>query len=257
MSRLFKSSRVVLDDESFVLSSKIEKVESHEELAAKSAEASLEAATVAIESAKSEANDILNEADREAAEIVLKANQSCESILSDAYDQAKGIMENAREEGFKIGYDEGYNQSKAEGDSIIEQALSVREAWHKERSTLLRDSENEIVSLVLEITEKILNKKLDEDKNYIEGLVKSAVLKMTQVTHFTLRVAPEDYHHAISIKPMILAMTEKIEDIEIRQDIHLKKGSCVVDSEAGSIDSGIWTQYEQIKTVFEDLLRSE
>lgn len=261
MSKLFKSSRVVIDDEAFVLSSKVDIPtnipESQDEMAAKSEEeASLEAATVALEEARNEANTLLEEADQEAATILKKAEDSSERILQDAYEQAKGIMENAQEEGYKKGYDQGYKESHDEAQAIIDQALGIRDAWHKEREKILKDSEREIVELVLESLQKVLNKQVDEGE-YIEGLVKNALLKMTQVTQFVLRVSPEDYNQAISIKPMILAMTEKIEDVEIRQDIHLEKGSCVVDSDAGSIDSGLWTQYEQIKTVFEDLLRSE
>ncbi|MDK2867437.1 MAG: flagellar assembly protein FliH [Clostridiales bacterium] len=257
MSRLFKSSRVILDNEAYVLSSKIEKSESHEELAAQTTEASLEAANQAIAAAKAEANAILEEADKEAETIEKRAQKDSERIVADAYDQAKGILESARQEGYDEGYQKGIDDAEETAAQIVNEALGLRDAWHQEREKLLKDSEVEIVTLVLETVEKVLNKKLDSDEGLIDGLIKAAVMKMTQVTHFTLRVAVEDYNHAVSIKPMILAMTEKIEDIEIRQDASLKQGACIVDSESGSIDSGLWTQYEQIKNVFEDLLRNE
>jgi flagellar assembly protein FliH len=246
-----------LDNEAYVLSSKIDKTESHEELAAESVEVSLEAANQAIEAANKEARAILEEADQEAEGITKRAQKDTERIVSDAYDQAKGILENARKEGYEEGYQKGISDAEATAEQIVNEALGLRDAWHHEREKLLKDAEAEMVTLVLEIAEKVLNQKLESDKHLIDGLVKSAVMKMTQVTHFTLRVAVEDFNHAISIKPMILAMTEKIEDIEIRQDASLKQGACIVDSESGSIDSGLWTQYEQIKNVFEDLLRSE
>ncbi|HAS74987.1 MAG TPA: flagellar assembly protein FliH, partial [Clostridiales bacterium UBA8960] len=37
----------------------------------------------------------------------------------------------------------------------------------------------------------------------------------------------------------------------------LPNGSCIIDTESGSIDSGIHTQVEQLKRLFEDLLKGD
>ena len=56
---------------------------------------------------------------------------------------------------------------------------------------------------------------------------------------------------------MILATSEKIEDIEIRRDPTLDNGSCIIDTDAGSIDSSISVQLDQIKAVFDALLKGD
>lgn len=263
MSKLYKSSRVVLDDEVFVLSSKIDlikNVDPHEipgESSENEAVDSSELADEIIEAAQNESDMILQEADKEASRIERVAQESSDKIVADAYDQAKGIMEKAQEEGYQTGYQKGLDDSQASANKIIEEALGIRTAWHEEREKLIKEAESEVVSLVLEITEKVLHKKLETDEALIEGLVKSAIENLNRISHLVLRVSPEDYNHAISIKPMILAMTEKIDDIEVRQDSNLENGSCIIDTDAGSIDNSLWTQYEQIKQVFEDLLKSE
>jgi len=260
LSKLYKSSRVVLDNEVFLLSSKIEVAKEAEATA--STHESVEVASVddvaqRIDAAKKEADKILQEADQEAERIERVAQESSDKIVADAYDQAKGIMEKAQEEGYQAGFQKALDDSQASSNKIIEEALGIRDAWHEERAKIIKESESEVVALVLEITEKVLHKKLETDETLIEGLVQSAIENLNRISHLVLRVSPEDYNHAVSIKPMILAMTEKIDDIEIKQDSNLGNGSCIIDTDAGSIDSSLWTQYEQIKQVFEDLLKSE
>ena len=48
-----------------------------------------------------------------------------------------------------------------------------------------------------------------------------------------------------------------IEDIEIKRDPTLPTGSCIIDTESGSIDSSIQVQVEQIKKLFDDLLKGD
>ena len=263
MSKVFKSSRVILDDKAFVLSTKIEKATDHketeleEELAAHVDINHTLVANEIIEEARKEAESILDEADLEAAEKLKTAQQSSDNIIADAYDQAKGIMEQARNQGYEEGYEAAMRDSSETSKAIVDEALALKNEWLKAKEVLMKASEKEMVEIVLESIEKILNKKVEEDAHLIEALIQEAVKRVNKTENLTLRVSSEDYSHVLSIKPMIVAMTEKVDDIEIKQDSSLKNGSCIIDTDSGSIDSSVWTQFEQIRKMFEDLLKSE
>ena len=114
-----------------------------------------------------------------------------------------------------------------------------------------------MVSLVVEATEKILDYKVETDQTLIESLIKQGIGRVTKSHLVSIRVSNEDYNHALSIRPMIIASSDKIEDIEIKRDPTLPNGSCIIDTDSGSIDSGIHTQLEQVKKLFDDLLQGE
>lgn len=178
-------------------------------------------------------------------------------IMQEAFDKSSGIKEEARKEGYDEGYQEGVSNGYGEATSFIDEALSIKEKYFKKYEQIKTESESDITGVIIATVESILNKKIDEDYDLINGLVEKALVKCAFTTNLTLRVAPEDYDGAISIKKYILSLTENVEDIEIKQDNALSQGSCIVDTDAGSVDSSIHTQFENVKNKFIELLQSE
>ena len=260
MSKIFKSSRVVLDDHAFVLSNKLRTPhidhEGEEEAVFEGFDPS-ETANQLIEAAKREANKILEDADLEYEQKMINAQNSSDAIVSNAYDQAKGIMEQAKSEGYQDGYNRGIDDSQEIAKQIVDEALQIKDEWMQMRHNLLAEAEKEMVSLVVEATEKILDYKVETDQTLIESLIKQRIGRVTKSHLVSIRVSNEDYNHALSIRPMIIASSDKIEDIEIKRDPTLPNGSCIIDTDSGSIDSGIQTQLEQIKKLFDDLLKGD
>ncbi len=260
MSKIFKSSRVVLDDKAFVLSTKLNAHVSTDEIVEMAAIEGIdpsEAANQLIEAAKKEANKILEEADAEYEQKMASAQSSSEAIVSNAYDQAKGIMEQAKAEGYQDGYNRGVEDSSEIAKQIVDEALAIKEEWAEMRQDIMRDAESEMVHLVIEAIEKILEYKVETDQTLIETLIKQGIGRVTKSHLVSIRVSNEDYNHALSIKPMVIATSDKIEDIEIKRDPTLPNGSCIIDTDSGSIDSGIGTQLAQLKSLFEDLLKGD
>lgn len=260
MSRLYKSSRIVLDDKAFVLSTKLPEVVSHiehEDVAVSEGISPSETANLIIEAAKNEAAQILEEADEDAKQKLDLAQNSADAIVSDAYDQAKGIMEQAKVEGYQEGYNRGVEDSQEIAKQIVDEALAIKNDWIAMRESVLRESENEMIALVIEAIEKVVENRVETDTSLIESLIKQGINRVTKSHLVSIRVSNEDYNHALSIKPMIIASSDKIEDLEIKRDPTLTNGSCIIDTDSGSIDSSIKTQVEQIKSLFLELLKGE
>lgn len=260
MSKIFKSSRVILDDKTFVLSAK-SKEAIHEDdlsdLAVSEVFDPSEAVNQIIENAKREAESILESADHDYEEKMMMAQNSSESIISNAYDQAKGIMEQARAEGYQEGYNRGIDDSQEIAKQIVDEALIIKQEWSDERNRVIENAEVEMVNLVIQAIEKVLEYKVETDQTLIESLIKQGISRVTKSHLVSIRVSNEDYNHALSVKPMLIATSDKIEDIEIKRDPTLPMGSCIIDTESGSIDSSIQVQVEQIKKLFDDLLKGD
>jgi Flagellar biosynthesis/type III secretory pathway protein len=250
----------VIDDKAFVLSTKAHEIESTievEEIAANEGNEPNLAANQIIESAKVEANQILEEADREYEQKMTSAQNSSDAIVANAYDQAKGIMEQSKAEGYQDGYNRGVDDSQEIAKQIIDEAIAIKEEWLQMRQDLFRKTEPEMINIVVEALEKVLDYKVETDQTLIESLIRQGISRVTKSHLVSIRVSNEDYNQALSIKPMLLATSDKIEEIDIKRDPSLQNGSCIIDTESGSIDSSLSTQLEQIKKLFDDLLKGD
>lgn len=247
MSRVFKSTQVTVDESKFKLpvSTPSEKVPANREgrISEKDAEA--------IISQKIKEMDELYE------NTINNAKDEADGIIADAYEKSKGIMEKARQDGFSEGEKEGFEEGKKLADSIIQEALMIKRKIESDKKSLIDDFEKDAVELVISTIEKILNKKIEEEHDTIQGLIHTALEKCAYTENLVLRVSPEDYDFTVASKDKILTLSQNVDDIIIKQDRSLKRGSCIIDSSSGSIDSSIWTQFNEVKTMFEELLRSE
>ncbi|SHJ91797.1 FliH/SctL family protein [Paramaledivibacter caminithermalis] len=178
-------------------------------------------------------------------------------IISEAYEKSKKIMEQSRKEGFEQGKKEGFKEGKLQADSIIQEALTIKRQTEANMRSLVNGLEEEIIKLTISTVEKILNKKVEEEYDVILNLIKIGLEKCAFTENLILRVSVDDYDFVLSSKDKILALSQNINDIIIKQDKSLSKGSCIIDTQSGSVDSSIKTQFDQVKEMFEELLKSE
>ncbi|MFZ5966594.1 MAG: FliH/SctL family protein [Bacillota bacterium] len=248
MSKIFKSSYVTFGDKVEIA------VNTHHEEASEIVQEESVIDSVDVES-------IIREKIKQVEEFVdnkiKEANEQAQSIINDAYEDSKKIYENAKTEGYEQGRTEGFLAGKAEAESIIQEALEIKDQWMEQRKNLAQELEPSVVNLIIQITEKILNSKIEDSYTTILNLVKLALDKCTFTETLILRVNPEDYGYVITAKDKILCLTENIDDIQIKQDPSLKRGSCILDTTSGSIDASIETQFNQIAELFSEMIESE
>lgn len=259
MSKLVKSSQIIIDKKKYVLNNEffvpvsIEEKDTpeidpgHSEDQKKTYDDELRLMKEdMLEAVKVESDRMKSEADEERT-----------SIIQQAYDQSSNVLEKARKEGYDAGFQEGVANGYGEATQLIEEALETKDKYFEKYKNIKIESEKALTEIIIQTVEKILNKHVEEDYDVVTGLVESALQKCAFTSNLALRVSPDDYDNAISIKRYILSLTENVEDIEIKQDNALPPGSCVIDTDAGSIDSSVHTQFENVRTKFLELLQSE
>ena len=244
LSRVIKSSQVIIDNKGYKLKTFVD------DLDIKDTTISDEQSNIDELKRQEELEQIYNEK-------INKAKEEAKFIINEAYEKAKKIYDNAKKDGYSEGKDLGYNEGLKEAKSIIQESLSIKKEIENTKKETIKKIEKDDIELTIKTIEKILNKKIQDDHETICSLIKLGLDKCTYTENLTLRVSPEDYDIVTDLKDKILALSENISDIKIKQDKSLKHGSCIIDTPSGSVDSSIWTQFEQIKKTFEDILRSE
>lgn len=260
MSKIFKASKVVLDNKKFKLSTEIVDPLVLDEIRKHTVEPE-KVTPDDSQKVREEREQRIEEAAIEAREKIEDARIEHERIILDAYDAAKEILEKSKieghDEGHKEGYELGYNEGKSIYQAEINDALQIKRDAVETYKNMIDSVEAEVIEIVISSIEKILNKTIGDDQSYIEGVIKSALEKCAFTTELTLRVSEEDYEYANSIKNKIVILVENIDDLIIKADPALVIGSCVIDTVSGSVDSSVWSQFEQIKDIFEEMLKGD
>ncbi|BEP29380.1 FliH/SctL family protein [Helicovermis profundi] len=260
MSKVFKASRVVLDNKKYKLADDI--IITNQEIISSFDLTSTQKPGVEndddiVEKTRKDTENYMDQLVQESKEKIKEAENEYNNIIEKAYDDSKAILEKSKIEGFNIGKEQGLEKARTEMIEIISEINKNKETSINKYNKIISDSEEDIVNLVISIVDKIMNRIIDTDDSYLIEIVKKAIEKTSYKGIVTLKVFSDDYINALTIKDKIISNYEDVDDILIKEDSSLTKGSCIIETSYGSVDSGIWTQFEKLKLEFLDLLRSE
>lgn len=259
MSRLVKSHRLILDNQSYRLAPQIVPLHApphHNEDVAEGIQWDPETPPQVV-SLEEQVRQRREEVDEEIRLRLEDAEHDREAILQEAFEQAKSIRQEANEEGYESGRRMGFDEGRKIAESLIQEALAVKASIQQIKEATARQIEEDTVQLILDTVELILGKHVQEDYDLVLGIIRLAMGKLTYTESLALRVSDQDYDMAMSMKDQILALAENVDDINIKSDKSLKPGSCIIDTASGSIESSVWTQFEQIRESFKEKLASE
>ncbi len=265
MSKVIKSNRVNISGGTYRLSSDV--FISKEDYFADSktsaqASSDLDSASdeytpkTLIEQAEAAAIEIMDNAQAAADGLIEDARKSARQLEEEAIGNANEVYENSKNRGREDGFKEGYEEGRLKAELLIQEALDIKREIHIKNEEFLLDKEAEIIKMVLAIARKVIGKEV-EDIEYIEALASAAMEHLSYATSIVLRVSEKDYDAATFVKPKIMAMAERIEELEIKADYALSPGSCVIDTVSGSIDASVQTQLDRIEDIFNNILASK
>jgi flagellar assembly protein FliH len=199
--------------------------------------------------------NILREAKFEAERTVEEARNIAKKIIDDANNEIDYLKKIEEEKARKIGYEEGLIKGYEENRSIIAKSEEIKHNMENLFLETVNSMEEEIVKLVLHISEKILNFEMDNNRAYIISLIENTLKKSNDREDLTIRVSNEDYDYINDNEKLIYKEVEGIKNINILMDTTLSKGSCIVETKYGFIDNSINKQLEKIRENFYEIIK--
>jgi len=199
-----------------------------------------------IEQAKILYADIIDEANAEAIKIIQNANTDIEKSKNKELQRA-----------YQEGLEKGYKEGRFEAESIINQAKAIKTFLEQRKNEILKEAEEEVIKLVLEITRKLIGQELKQNNEVIINLIKQALAKSAYKEKLTIKVSTEDYINVLENKEIIESLVEGISGIEIIEDKFLEKGDCIVDTPGGQINTGMQLQIKELEEAFLYVLKDK
>ena len=187
------------------------------------------------------------DAENEAANIIEKAKAEAEQIIADAQAERDRQRNDAYQEGFDQGHNEGYEKGVAEVDRLVERMHKILEAVMQRRDEILQDTESQIVELVILMARKVIKIVSENQKNVIMANTLAALKKVRTRGEVTLRVNLEDVKLTTEHVDEFIQHVENVQGITVLEDSSVEKGGCIVETDFGSIDARISSQLTELE----------
>ena len=204
-----------------------------------------------------DANSIIEDAKEMYLKIIEEANSEALRIVEAAESEAEKLLTAAREDGYREGHEKGYMEGRSEAQSVIDEAMGIREFLDERKESLYKEAEGKLLQLVLNIAKKVIGDELTQNEEAILSLINQALQKCAFKNNLVLKISPEDSDFIIENKTRIIKLVEGISDIDIVSDLSLTKGSCIIETPSGEINSGIDIQINEIEKIFDYLYKNK
>ena len=206
-----------------------------------------------------------DEAEKERLEQKKEAEQQAEWILSEAREQAARIQEEAEqqaeevrqaamEEGRRLGREEGLAVAEEElkqAQADIEEAQHLLEEEHRQMASVM---EAQYVGILCDLIQKLTGVLLEDRKDVLLHLIRSAVSEIEPSSHYTLRVASEDLPMVEGHLHEIMMNMASGVSIDVKEEKGIDRNECIIETDTQMIDGGFQTQLDNLITTLHMLV---
>jgi flagellar assembly protein FliH len=192
---------------------------------------------------------------KQAEEIVENARTRALELIDQGNQDAEGVKELARQEGWRVGHDDGYAKGLEEANKHVVMAQEVLRMAEVERRERVTGSEPFLIDLAMVAVEQIVGEYVQNALDYIPQLVRTLLTEVERAFKVEVRVAPTDFpsviHHRNSFERSFLQRVELL----ILPDRSLSPGDVVIATEYGTVDGRLGTRLEQLHKALTSLAK--
>jgi len=147
---------------------------------------------------------------------------------------------------FNAGLQEGKNLTERGLVNVFRALRGASETIHNMREKVLRESEDELIKLVMLVARKVIIREVSQDRCILADVVKNALAGLSAREELTVRINPDDYALLNSGREECLKKELVSERLQLKADSTVASGFCQIDAAMGTIDAGLNAQLEAI-----------
>jgi flagellar assembly protein FliH len=209
-----------------------------------------EAETSAFEQVRiktEEAAQLRRQAEEDVERIRSEAAQISEQTIRDSQNKADEIREEAKKAGYGEGREEGWKEGREEAERVIERLHIILSKSIEKRFDILKDSEAQVIHLILQIARKVVKVISENQKNIVINNTIQALQKLKNKSDVVIRVNLADLNLVTEHTKDIINMIENVKSITVMEDSTVDRGGCVIETDFGEIDARIAAQLREIE----------
>lgn len=174
------------------------------------------------------------EARQSAQGIIEEAQREKERILAEAQKEREDVLAKAREQGRQEG---------------LAQATEMLLRAKMQAGEMLASQEKDVIALACKIAEKIIGRDIERQPELLVDMCATAIEQLRSARSMVLRVHPKTAQVLRSRKPELMELIGRAVDVAIREDQEVAPVGCIVQTEFGTVDAQLPTQFEMLQNV--------
>lgn len=203
-----------------------------------------------IQEALEKEKEILFQAQARAQEILQQAQAEAEQIIEQGRNQAlseiDSIKSKAHQEGFEAGRQEGYEDITQELTDKINSINDFAKSQFDIKKNIIKSADLDIISLVVQIAEKICAKSLELDEEILKEITLKAISALKDKEQITIIVNPEMAEKIYSISEDLKEKIPQLSSIKIIEDNSVSPDGTIVESPLSRVDCRVKSQISEI-----------
>ena len=208
-------------------------------VAQEEAEIVAQAAAAAADLLAREREHVLQEAQDEAARCLARAQEQAVALTTEAYQQ-----------GLRQGEEAAHQAMIAQLSPVLSAFQQVTTEVANLRAVVLRQAEEDVITLAFQLTRKILQYEVREHREVLATTLKRALAHVVEQNQVMVRVHPDDLQYATEIQEELRLAMGDIKTLAMQGDMSVGRGGCIVESNLGTIDARIEAQFEELEQRF-------
>lgn len=204
-----------------------------------------------LQDAKEFAERLVREASEAAERTLLESTETIDLWWKERREQDEHLVDALKSEGYEQGYNEGRVKAEEELQIRVEQMMAeaqkvLEEAYHA-KEQIIQEAEPFLVELSTAIAEKVIDKQLTLESDYVIDLIRSNLTRKREQGTIILCVAVSQYAFVQAAREELSLAIDSQAELKILPDATVKDRGCVIRSSFGSVDARIDTQLTEIK----------
>ena len=166
------------------------------------------------------------------------AKEEADLILNEAREMAIQIKEQARQQGFDQGYEEGSRSSKEELEAGRKDLEAKADALTYAFEEKLREAEPEMARIIADLVNGMVGHYADNPE-VIVFLIRLSLSEINTFGNFMLKVSPEDFDYVIAHKDELTEGLSSKVSVEVLRDKRLSPMDCLIETNYGNVDGSL------------------
>ena len=186
----------------------------------------------------------LEKARNELERVRAEADQMLQNASAQIEEMRRNTLEEAKDQGYKDGYEQGMAQVQAMKDDYLSQKEELEREYHHK----IEELEPEFVRNLTEIYEHVFKVDLSVYSQIVSNLLIDAMQKTDSAKNYIVHVSKKDYAKVCEERERIQEETGTLADnLEIVSDMTLSPSQCMIETESGIYDCSLGVELEELK----------
>jgi flagellar assembly protein FliH len=147
---------------------------------------------------------------------------------------------------FDSGLSEGKDLAERGLLNVFKALRTASETIRHLREKILRESEDELLNLIIMVSRKVILKEVSQDRGILSEVIQSAIAGLSERDEITVRLNPEDYALATDGRDDMLRKELASDRMSLKPDPTVLPGCCLIDTDMGTINTCIDAQLDEI-----------